>query len=153
MRQNIEELPDVVRLASHYGADRVIVGDLREYEGMEGQRLVDDWDAAEPYYREAAAVAKVEQIDFCPSDAMQNRLQMDIIAPRSSEGVCKIPWTTAFIDVNGMVRPCCVVDESLGDLNTQTLDEAWNGERAHAFRESFANGIVPDICKQCTWKG
>lgn len=154
MRRNICELPDVVMLAADLGADRIVVGDLREYAGMEGQSLVGDWQLAEKFYRDAATVASQRGIDFCPSELILSRLGRLAPVPKADgNGVCRIPWKTAFVDVAGRVRPCCVVDESLGDLNSQSFEEAWNGERANEFRNRFENGELPLICQTCTWAG
>ncbi|HUT92903.1 MAG TPA: SPASM domain-containing protein [Thermoguttaceae bacterium] len=151
MRHNVADMPDVVRLAETLKADRVVVGDLREYDGMEGQSLVDDWPAAEPHYRAAVEVADAARIDFQPSATMLGRLGRLSSEPNPTGGVCRIPWSVAFVDVAGKVRPCCVVDEAIGDLEDQSFDDAWFGDRAADFRRRFAAGDVPDICKQCTW--
>jgi radical SAM protein with 4Fe4S-binding SPASM domain len=151
MCRNIEEMPATVRLASDLGADKFVVGDLREYPGMEGQSLIGKWETARPHFEKSAEVAKEVGIEFCPSEAMASHMGRTISHPKAEGGVCHIPWTTAYIDVTGKVRPCCVVDEALGDLAVQTFEEAWFGSKATAFRKRFVEGDVPEICRKCTW--
>jgi MoaA/NifB/PqqE/SkfB family radical SAM enzyme len=92
---------------------------------------------------------------------------------------CMAPWTHLYIQPNGNVYPCCssvnipndvnfsddpfrnflldfdsnfsqnVKKDSLGSLNTNTLEEIWNGEEIKEMRINMIKGKPCDYCKTC----
>ena len=65
--------------------------------------------------------------------------------------MCRVPWKTLSINALGEVIPTtgCFCRNVMGNLNTESLDEIWNGEPMVKYREQIVSG---DIDKVCTLK-
>lgn len=75
------------------------------------------------------------------------KTRTDVLAEYQRLGLpkkfCTVPFTTVLLEPDGLVGGCrqkgC--DEfPMGDLNTQTLDEIWNGEKFQKWRQEFLDG-------------
>jgi len=68
---------------------------------------------------------------------------------------CTDPFEFIFVTVTGEVRICCVSPTIMGDLNHQTLDEIWFGDKLADFRTNFLSDNPPEECLACInrpWK-
>ena len=71
-------------------------------------------------------------------------------------GTCMYPWLSAYITVDGSVRPCCMAWPDFGDeiimgnVLRDPFRKIWNGNRYARFREMTASGDRPLACRQCT---
>jgi radical SAM protein with 4Fe4S-binding SPASM domain len=69
---------------------------------------------------------------------------------------CLLPWFSAYITVNGDMRPCCTCwqsDTSMGNLFDMPVEAVWNGERYQQLRQIFREGNRPfPVCKTCVPK-
>ena len=66
--------------------------------------------------------------------------------------ICVIPWTHLNIEPNGKVVPCCLTSAHAnfaGDLNTDSIEEIWNGPLMKDLRRQMMNGEEPSICSKC----
>ena len=66
--------------------------------------------------------------------------------------ICAIPWVHLNIIPGGKVYPCCMTSEHktyAGDLNTQTIEEIWNGDYLKNIRTQMINGEEPNMCRRC----
>lgn len=71
-------------------------------------------------------------------------------------------WIEPFIFVDGTVIPCCAGNErnnrefqrkhSLGNIQEQSLNEIWFGNKYHLFRKKLLRGEVPVQCRNCPVK-
>lgn len=62
---------------------------------------------------------------------------------KSIKEPCLFPYTDMVVYPNGIVGICCCdVKEvtNLGDLNKETVQQVWNGEKAEKFRKQLMNG-------------
>jgi len=63
-------------------------------------------------------------------------------------------WSGCVITWDGKVVPCCFdkdADHSMGDLNEQSFDEIWKGERFNEFRKKILkNRKSVEICRNCS---
>jgi sulfatase maturation enzyme AslB (radical SAM superfamily) len=69
---------------------------------------------------------------------------------------CRLPWEHLLVVTDGRTQNCCYQGQSLGNLEEQTLEEIWNGEKINEVRESLTNGIIPELCKgeyPCIYQG
>jgi radical SAM protein with 4Fe4S-binding SPASM domain len=71
---------------------------------------------------------------------------------------CFQPFTTMFVKQDGKVKPCCFwrddyLEFELGDINTQRIEDIWNGEKFQALREDIIKGLVPYSCYDCLTSG
>ena len=81
----------------------------------------------------------------------------------SSADKCAYPWQQMIIDLTGEVVPCCYWSgygnsgKPLGNTNTSSIDEIWNGEGYRALRARLADGDLTDHpCGNCMayrWAG
>jgi len=58
---------------------------------------------------------------------------------------CTMGTDSFFLDPLGEIRPCNVMDESMGNIKQQSFEEIWRGDRANKVREKVAN------CKENCW--
>ena len=67
--------------------------------------------------------------------------------------VCTAPFRNITVDWDGKVTFCCYDTYSeldIGNLNQDTLQDIWWGEKAESIRTSiFRNVNVPELCKSC----
>ena len=60
---------------------------------------------------------------------------------------CEFPWTSLTVMADGSVVPCTQdydTEISLGNVNEQTLEEAWNGESYKNLRRMHITGEFPE---------
>jgi MoaA/NifB/PqqE/SkfB family radical SAM enzyme len=62
---------------------------------------------------------------------------------------CSRPWEDIIVSVKGKVSLCCLADTTIGDLNTQTIEEIWNGEELKKYRQGLLAGIPYKECSLC----
>ena len=58
---------------------------------------------------------------------------------------CTMGTDSFFLDPFGDIRPCNVMDESMGNIKHQSFEEIWGSERAKEVRDKVAN------CQQNCW--
>ena len=69
-----------------------------------------------------------------------------------TDKLCVIPWIHMNVESNGTVIPCCMTaahNYTVGDANTQTIEQLWNNNAMTALRRDMINGIEPRICNKC----
>ncbi|MBI9036284.1 MAG: twitch domain-containing radical SAM protein [Bacteroidales bacterium] len=62
---------------------------------------------------------------------------------------CLMPWVHFHVGNEGYVKACCVANITYGNINTQSLDEVWNGEAVQGLREKFLKGEIDKRCAVC----
>jgi MoaA/NifB/PqqE/SkfB family radical SAM enzyme len=165
MRQNLAELPDLVRLAARFGAEEVFAQQLSHdfgeatftkkfqplHDYVDQQSLLyEDLPRVQRYFNEARALAQEYGI----------RLRLPRPQPRphppglSGRERCNWPWTGAYISFQGYAMPCCMVatpdQVNLGLITGDNLEEVWNGEAYNQFRAQLASEHPPEICGACS---
>jgi MoaA/NifB/PqqE/SkfB family radical SAM enzyme len=165
MRQNLHELPDVVRLACLYAMESLFVQHLchdfgesslpAQYrpirEFVEGQTLLNE-DAArvEHYFGEAREVARQLGVEL-RLPRTRKRLH-----PPGTPGPdrCDWPWHGPYVSYQGLAMPCCMIATpdrmNFGSMAEQGVEAVWNGEGYEAFRRQLASDEPPDVCRSCS---
>ena len=168
-RENLAELPDLIRLADRTGVREVYV-----------QRLV--YFAQNP--QQQFGMARDELAIFGKDPTLEDEVleactQLSArlgIAFRASGGrdplnslaaarpadfapwrACLRPWTTAYVTANGNCLPCCIAPfgtqqyESLvlGNLFEQPFEQIWNGPKYQAFRRALQSQAPDGACPSC----
>ena len=165
MRQNLHELPDLVRLAHRWSVESIFVQHLCHDFGeaslpshylpmrdfvQEQTLLEEDPQRIERYFGEARAAAKELNIDL---RLPRTRIRLH---PPGTPGPqrCNWPWTGAYISYQGYSMPCCMISTpdrmNFGKLTGQGAEALWNGEGYRAFREKLASDEPPEICRSCS---
>jgi radical SAM protein with 4Fe4S-binding SPASM domain len=162
VRDNLPELPDLVRLAHQMGVSEVYVQRL-VYHGdglaQEEQSVFRTMRAAEEkLLAEAETVAADRGILFRASGATTPRdsLQSDDGDQRPWSH-CRRPSSLMYISANGNVLPCCFSPFTthdyegliLGNAFERPLSEIWNGQRYRRFRAALSSDTPWESCDRC----
>lgn len=168
MRENIAELPDLVRLAARIGVREVYVQRMVYYldaatpPGLleAGHALFDDFDTrADAVIAEAETVARALGVTLRASGAADPRTSLSASQHEQPRpwAACLRPWTTAYITANGNCLPCCIAPfattdyESLklGNLFERPFAESWNAEKYQQWRAELLSNAPPKPCQGC----
>jgi radical SAM protein with 4Fe4S-binding SPASM domain len=164
MRDNLHELPELVRLAHAEGVDSVFVQHLchdfgesslpLQYRPMrvfiDAQTLQqDDANRVERHFSAARAAAAELGIT----------LRLPNTRPRShAPGTpgrqrCDWPWRGSYISYDGKAMPCCMVATPdrihFGDMAQEGVPHVWNNEAYARFREQLDSDTPPEVCRSC----
>jgi MoaA/NifB/PqqE/SkfB family radical SAM enzyme len=164
MRQNIHELPAVMRMAGELGVANFQVAELAEYNLTRGQSLAND-----PLMAEWVPKAEVEaqkwgiNLTLPPNIPGRQVAGLGSSAPVIDPGnpatykglqkTCREPWEKMFVQFSGEVRPCCVIGESYGDLSVQGFEEVWSGRKYQALRAALLTDEPFAVCVRCPFYG
>jgi MoaA/NifB/PqqE/SkfB family radical SAM enzyme len=155
MRENIEELPDLVRLASEIGIEEINVNYLTvEWEAGLESSLYKHRDLQEKMFGEARRASEETGVVL--------HLPPDIRAGGEAGsrkkgsvpflGRCEFPWDTMIIDTDGTVRLCYMAwEESIGNVKTDGgILRVWNSPAYRKVRETIG-GEKPHYryCAHC----
>lgn len=168
IRENIAELPHLVRLAARVGVPEVYVQRLVYYLDSSSssgllertQALYGQFDArVERIVAEAEYVARELGVALRASGATDPRRSL---APsRSGDSrpwtACARPWTTAYVTANGNCLPCCIspfatVDYRsliMGNIFERDFTQIWNGEPYQTWRKALLGEHPPKSCHGC----
>jgi MoaA/NifB/PqqE/SkfB family radical SAM enzyme len=168
MKENIAELPDVIRLAAHIGVPEVYLQrmvyylDSPEPPGMmtSGHGLFDSYDDwVDHLIEEADALAREKGVTLRAAGATNPKHSLE--ASRNKDprpwAACMRPWTTAYVTANGNCLPCCISPfatadyESLklGNLFEQPFGDLWNAERYQEWRAKLLSHNPHSACAGC----
>jgi len=168
-RDNVGELPDMVRLAHRIGISEVYFQRLVFREGEAGFGAADARRslvrrglerAEERAFEEARALAAELGVTLSGSgsarDARGALPASD--APGSRPwAACRRPYTSAYVTANGNVLPCCIAPFStadyasitLGNVHGAGLDDIWHGPAYAEFRKRFESSEPVECCRRC----
>jgi radical SAM protein with 4Fe4S-binding SPASM domain len=66
--------------------------------------------------------------------------------------LCYAPDVQLSFSPNGNVSACCISrSHALGNVQTDRLDDIWNGQRIKAFRALLHDYTFPSGCESCRW--
>jgi radical SAM protein with 4Fe4S-binding SPASM domain len=165
MRDNVSELPDLVRLLGAIGVDEVHVqnlshsfsdadpagryDDIRQFTADQALWTGADVDRAATAFGEATRVAGEHGVRL-----RLPRTGVPVGADPPAGRGCSWPWEAAYITSTGVVQPCCMVmgDDrvSLGRLSEQSFPQIWAGEPYREFRRRLSGDDPPEVCRGCS---
>lgn len=162
MRDNLSELPDLVRLAHRLGVGEVYVQRLVYY----GQGLARDEQSLframqaeeEALLAEAGALAEGWDILFRASGATTPR--SSLMSPDGDLkpwARCRRPSSLMYVTASGNVLPCCFSPFTtrdyagliLGNAFETPLAEIWNGTLYRRFRAALQTDTPWESCDRC----
>jgi len=160
MRQNLAELPDLVRLAAQLGIDSIFVQHLCHDFGEESLPAI--YKPMRAFVEEQTLLTEdSERIERWFDEARQAAAELGVVLrlpnPRlnsaSGEKRCDWPWTGAYVSFDGLAMPCCMVGTpdraTLGNFVKTPFDEVWNGRPYQDFREALRTDQPPSVCQSC----
>lgn len=62
---------------------------------------------------------------------------------------CLMPWIHFHTGNDGIAQACCVANIPYGNINEQSLDEIWDGDKITDLRKKFSAGIKDKRCAHC----
>lgn len=62
---------------------------------------------------------------------------------------CVLPWNHLHIDTSGLVRSCCVSNTTYGNINSNSVQEIWEGQEATQFRNKLLSNTPDKNCGNC----
>jgi MoaA/NifB/PqqE/SkfB family radical SAM enzyme len=164
MRQNLHELPELVRLAGGWAVERLWVQHLchdfgeaalpAHYRPMrdfvaEQTLLAEDPARVEHFFGEARAVAAELDVD----------LRLPRTRPRPhppgtpGRARCSWPWDQAYVSYQGLAMPCCMVSTpdraNFGNVFHRGMAAVWNDPGFAAFRAQLDSDEPPELCRSC----
>jgi MoaA/NifB/PqqE/SkfB family radical SAM enzyme len=169
MRQNLAELPGLVRQAHRWSMEEIFVQhlshDFTEASLPEQYRPMRDF-----VYEETLLEEDLERIEYYFGQARQaaEELGIRLRLPRTRMRThppgtpgrqrCSWPWTGAYISYEGYAMPCCMVATpdraNFGSFAKRPVEQVWQGEGYQYFRSQLASDNPPEICSACSiYKG
>ena len=169
LKENIQELPDVVQLAHRYRFSSVGVSDYAFiHKEFDVQSLRYEPDIANQYMKKAKKVAEELGIRLLlPPEYFINPLPtsrsslwgkikktLKLFSKKNRfPHICYSPWQEPYIRTDGTVVPCCASGMYLGSLKKNSFEKIWNGWRYRWLRFRIQSFIPPIGCRNCnvTW--
>lgn len=164
MRQNLAELPDLVRFAHRWGVGCLFAQHLchdfgeatlpAQYRPMcdfvdEQTLLTEDPARVAYYFDQARALAEELGIDL----RLPRTQPRDYAPGTPGSERCQWPWRGAYISYQGKAMPCCMVStpdrSNMGSMTEEGVEAIWEGEKYRAFRAQLSSGEPPVICRSC----
>ena len=166
-RENLQELPELVRMAAGLGIPEVYMQRMVYFAGQPDQQYGLARRDLAIFGRDEQAEAEVIQectglsadlgIKFLASGGRdaQNSLAAARPADLAPWQACRRPWTTAYVTANGNCLPCCISPfatndyESLilGNLFESPFEQIWNGPLYQKFRMNLlSENPQPGLC-------
>jgi len=162
MRQNLHELPALVRLAHAEGVDDIFVQylchDFEETSLPDGYKPMRDFIHDQtldrvPHDVVAGAFAAARRA----ADETGVTLRLPALDGRTralQRPRCDWPWRGAYVSYRGDAMPCCMVGTpdrvNFGNMLERGVLDVWHGEDYDQFRETLLTDAPFPICRSCS---
>ena len=166
MRQNLDELPDLVRLAHRLSVESVFVQQLSHDFGERGLpsqykpmiRFVDEQSLrSEPLHRVEEVFAETRKLaqELGVSLRLPHTGTRPYAADTPGRERCDWPFERAYVTYDGRALPCCVTSTpdraDFGDVTAPgSVQKVWRSEKLRVFRERLSSGDPPEVCRSCS---
>jgi radical SAM protein with 4Fe4S-binding SPASM domain len=165
MRQNLHELPELVRLAHGWQAEEMFVQHLchdfgeptlpEDYRPM--REFVDDQSLA------SEDPQRIERF-FNEAHQIAGKLGVQLRLPRTTprryppgtpgRERCNWPWSAAYISYEGYAMPCCMISTpdrvNFGKVTEGSIVEVWDSAPYQDFRDQLDSEDPPEVCRSCS---
>jgi len=144
--RNIEELPDLIKLASEIGLEEVKGVYLTVFsDNLLNETLYNKKDKVKEIFEQAERIAQESNVKL-----KLPYLQGEDIAGKKLHKDCFVAWRDFFVGSDGYIRPCQsnALKFFKYDQNKQ-FDEMWNSKEFQEFRASVNNEKMCEGCKRC----
>ena len=143
MRRNIEELPEIIKLAAELGSKRVLVNYLTVVtKGLEQESLFYHQDLTNRMFDIAEETARQLGITIT--------LPTRFGSKADARGYCDDVQEMFYIRAEGTVLGCCInTDYIIGDLKKDSPEDIWQGQSRKKLIDSLKKGTLVGHCKDC----
>jgi MoaA/NifB/PqqE/SkfB family radical SAM enzyme len=168
-KENLAELPDLVRLAAQLGVPEVYLQRMvyfasepaQQYGFARDDRAIygSEHDYQEEIIATCEALCAELGVDFFASGAGDPRSMLAAARPADLTPwqACMRPWTTAYVTANGNCLPCCISPFAtndyrsliLGNLFERPFIELWNDHLYQQFRTRLLSSQPHQACASC----
>ncbi len=165
MRQNLEELPDLVEQAHGWCMEEIFVQHLSH--DFSETNLPEQYVPMRDFVEEQTLLNEdTARIDHYFGKARERAQELGIrlrlprtrmkIHPPGTPGPerCNWPWAGGYFSYDGYAMPCCMVSTpdriNFGNVAGQDVLEIWNGEDYNNFRQQLSSDQPPEICRACS---
>jgi MoaA/NifB/PqqE/SkfB family radical SAM enzyme len=162
LRENLQELPDVIDLAGRLGVDEVYLQRLVFWgEGLatsDQSIFPTACTTAEEIIAEAERRADRNGVGFRGADARPPRASLLERTPEQEPWrACSRPLRLAYVTAQGTALPCCIAPftdapfESirLGNYLEDGVAAVWRGAAYERFRQQLYSSEPPAACRNC----
>jgi MoaA/NifB/PqqE/SkfB family radical SAM enzyme len=168
-RENLGELPSLLKLADKVGVKEVYLQRLTFFEqpkafgiAREDQAIYQVPDPAIiEIIKESQEIARKLDIQFfssgasTPTESLINRISVEHPWQK-----CYRPWTLSYISANGNVLPCCISPFStneytkliIGNAFEEKFEDIWNNNKYVDIRKSLLSSNPHNYCRGCGQK-
>jgi radical SAM protein with 4Fe4S-binding SPASM domain len=165
MRQTLEGLPRLVKLAHAWSINQVFVQHLchdfaesslpAEYRPMrefvdEQTLLGGDHEEIERVFSETRAIAETLGVELRLPRVRANPHPPGTPGPTR----CDWPWVRAYVSYQGLAMPCCTIATpdrfNFGSMVDRGVSQIWNGPGYEQFRDQLSSEEPPEICRTCS---
>jgi len=164
-RENISELPGLVRLAADIGVAEVYLQRLVYFQDNNGYGLAKQDNSVMD--AEESTIELIEKSQSLAASLGVSCRASGSTTPFASlqvEGTVPAPWrrcyrpeTLTYITANGNVLPCCISPFAtrdyttlvLGNVFTEPLTDIWYGHKYEHFRQQRQTAAPPVCCQGC----
>ncbi len=165
IRQNLHELPELVRMVHNWSVDSLFVQHLCHDFGETS--LPAHYLPMRDFVQEQTLLnEEPERIEryFGAARTLADELGVDLRLPRTRprphpQGTpgrqrCDWPWKGAYMSYQGYTMPCCMISTpdryTLGDLSQQDFASIWDGPAYQQFRAQLDSDEPPEVCRSCS---
>lgn len=165
MKSNYKQLDLFPKFCNKFGVKHLRFDFLRPDVAPEEDVLIHSDEPAKEYLKKTLPEIEKEskelniwfEYTFKPFLNGSNSIQDNrIFNPNDSHPVlkCKLPWKKLFIDAcsNGDIRPDCLCEHKIGNINEESLDSIWNNKIMQLYRQKLINGHMQDWCSTACLK-
>lgn len=164
MRQNLDELPALVRLGAAEGIRSLSVQhlchDFGESSLPEHYKPMRSFiDAQTLLHEDPARIAAVFAQARAEAVRLGVALRLPSITPRLHSAQvpgrerCDWPWRGPYISYDGKAMPCCMVATpdriNFGDMASEGVAAVWNNDAYQTFRGRLSSESPPEVCRSC----
>jgi pyrroloquinoline quinone biosynthesis protein E len=149
-KDNIDQLEDIVELASEIGFKYLVFSIGLGYWGQEKWKRRNSKSAVNGAFNSNLANTLMA-LGKSLGVTVQFWNLPDRYTTGSKTGLCPWPFERSYASSDGRVSPCCLISNpDTYEINGgDTLGEIWNGEEYSDFRQLHLDGDIPKICENC----
>lgn len=156
MRSNIEEIPQIISLASRLKVKEVDLKPINvQFPEMESEPLENYKDRVAQCIVQAKALAEEFKIRLILGSDLQNLINTKegFIKDKTAEAKrCSETQPVMYISSDGKVKPCPIWNGALmGDFNSQDFWEIWEGNEFKNLRNEISSGCFKGACLNCRY--
>ena len=152
--QNVEELPNLVRLGHQLGVDQVVATQFKCIS-PDLESWIPDHETLLRVVEESRRIADEINFPFAIEFSLQNKEQ--IYPANLSISRCLYPWFSINITIDGNLTPCSYLPIAdgweLGNVFQTPFTEIWNSTSFQSLRRNMRNGNLQETpCQYFIYK-